>query len=182
MKLPAGNGPVGLRDLAPEDLERVAAWLRQPHVARWWLPGTSLEAELAKIASRVVAGEGARTHMLAVTEDDRPIGWAQWYRWADYPAEAAATGAEPGDIGLDYAIGEPEAIGRGVGRAMIAALVLHVRGIHPGAGILVGPEAANRPSCAVLAGNGFRLLDVRPLVTEPTDAPIALYRLAGTSG
>ena len=31
--------------------------------------------------------------MLMVSQDGQSIGWCQWYRWADYPAEAAAMGA-----------------------------------------------------------------------------------------
>ena len=44
--------------------------------------------------------------------------------------------------------------------------------------MLTGPEAANIASCRVLEKNGFRLVAVRPVVTEPTDRPIAIYRLA----
>jgi ribosomal protein S18 acetylase RimI-like enzyme len=114
------------------------------------------------------------THPLIVTEGGRPIGWAQWYRWDDYPAEAEAVGAQTGDVGIDYGIGEPAATGRGVGRRMIAALVREVRRDQPGAGLLVGPAAANPASCAVLERNGFRLVEARPVATE---RPIALYRL-----
>jgi hypothetical protein len=35
-----------------------------------------------------ISGEGdTATVMLTVTEDRVRIGWCQWYRWADYPAE-----------------------------------------------------------------------------------------------
>ena len=40
------------------------------------------------------------------------IGWCQWYPYDAYPAEAEALGAHAGDCGIDYAIGEPTAIGR----------------------------------------------------------------------
>jgi RimJ/RimL family protein N-acetyltransferase len=66
--------------------------------------------------------------MLMVTWDGAGIGWCQWYRWADYPAEAAAA-------------------------------------------------AANAASRRVPEKNGFALVAVRPVATEPIDAPMALYRL-----
>jgi RimJ/RimL family protein N-acetyltransferase len=43
--------------------------------------------------------------------------------------------------------------------------------------MLVGPDAANTASRRVLEKNGFELLEIRPVATEPSDAPIAIYRL-----
>jgi aminoglycoside 6'-N-acetyltransferase len=172
---PAGAPVVNLRAMAEDDLVLVARWLHQPHVARWW---SEPDADLAAMG-RCLRGEAdPGTRLLVVTAGGRPVGWAQWYRWDDDAGEAAAMGARPGEVGLDYAIGEPSATGRGWGRRMIAALVGEVRRELPGAGFLVGPDARNRPSRAVLERHGFVLVAVRPVVTEPTDDPVALYRLA----
>ena len=84
-----------------------------------------------------------------------------------------------GECGIDYAIGDPTAIGRGLGTRMIAALVDEVRDHHPGCSILVEPEAANAASRRVLESNGFELVDLRPLAFESNDSPMAIYRLAG---
>ncbi|MGH9919919.1 MAG: GNAT family N-acetyltransferase [Nitrososphaerales archaeon] len=168
---------VGLRPMHEGDLAVIEGWLRLPHVAKWWLAHSTVHADLDAMRDRVCGEADAATHMLVVVEDSRSIGWAQWYCWNDYPAEAAAIGAELGEVGIDYAIGDPAAIGRGLGTEMIAALVHHVHHRHPGAGLLVGPDAENLPSRAVLDHNGFQLVAVRPVVTEATDAPIAIYRL-----
>ena len=127
------------------DLAQVEAWLREPHVARWWASGTTVEAQMEKYRRRV-AEEDTATVILMVTEDGRPVGWCQWYRWHRHPEAADAIGALRGEVGVDYAIGELGAIGRGLGTEMIAALVAEVRRYHPGAGVLVDPEAANRAS------------------------------------
>jgi aminoglycoside 6'-N-acetyltransferase len=166
-----------LRPMAAADLPAVEAWLRLPHVARWWTPDTTAEAEIAKYRERVRPDSEPATHMLTVTLDGTPVGWCQWYRWADYPADAQAIGARGGEIGIDYAIGDPAQVGRGVGTALIAALTTEIRGRHPGAGILTGPDAANVASRRVLEKNGFHLVAVRPVATEPSDAPVAIYRL-----
>lgn len=167
---------VALRPMHEDDLNRIGAWLREPHVARWWTEPAEHELQAMRLRVR---GEGdTATRMLTVTEGGRPIGWAQWYRWEDYPPEAEAIGAGVSEVGMDYAIGEPTATGRGVGRRLIAELVREIRRHNPGAGLVVGPEAANASSCAVLARNGFALVTVRPVATEATDAPIAIYRLA----
>ena len=117
--------------------------------------------------------------LIVVEHGGGPIGWCQWYRWEDYPDEARELEARAGEVGLDYALGDPGAIGRGLGAAMIAALVREVRARHPGCGIVVEPEATNAASRAVLERNGFVLVDVRPLAFERNDRPMAIYRLRG---
>ncbi len=68
--------------------------------------------------------------------------------------------------------------GSGAGQAqLISVLVAEIGRHHPGAGVLVGPDAANTASRRVLEKNGFELVAVRPVATEPGDAPIAIYRL-----
>jgi aminoglycoside 6'-N-acetyltransferase len=161
------------------DLPAIAAWLALPHVARWWTAGTTAEAELAEYRHRVSDGADPATIMLMVLRDDVPVGWCEWYRWADYPAEAAEMGALDGEAGIDYAIGDPECVGRGLGTELIAALVAEVRRQQPGAGIMADPDAANTASRRVLEKNGFELVAVRPVATEPGDTPMAIYRLPG---
>ncbi len=172
---------VSLRPMTEADLAAVEAWLRLPHVARWWTPDTTAEAEIAKYRERVRQDSKPATHMLLVTSDSTPAGWCQWYRWADYPADAEAMGARDGEIGIDYAIGDPAQLGRGVGTTLIATLVTEIRRRHPGAGILAGPDPANMASRRVLEKNGFHLVAVRPIATEASDAPMAIYRLPSTA-
>jgi RimJ/RimL family protein N-acetyltransferase len=168
-----------LRPLTAPDLALVETWLTTPHVAEWYLKGSSLEAELDEIRAGLTGDDP--TIMLLVLDDSWPIGWCQWYRCDDNPDHAKGVGAEPGDIGIDYAIGEPASVGRGTGTRLIAALVEHVRAANPGAGIITDPEAANIPSRRVLEKNGFELLGVRPVESESTAEPMAIYRLGGAT-
>jgi GNAT acetyltransferase-like protein len=39
---------LSLRSMTENDLPAVQAWLRLPHVARWWTPQTTAEQEIAK--------------------------------------------------------------------------------------------------------------------------------------
>jgi aminoglycoside 6'-N-acetyltransferase len=162
--------------MAETDLRRIGGWLTQPHVARWWTPETTPEEQLAKYRRRITGT--SPTNMLTVLHDDRPIGWCQWYRWVDYPEPAAGVDADPTDVGIDYAIGDVHAIGRGLGTELIAALVTEVRRHEPGAAIRSTPEADNAASRCVLERNGFVLLAVRPIATEGHDRPMTIYRLA----
>ena len=172
-------------ELRPMQRGRSAAgavgWLQQPHVARWWLQDeTAAEEELEHYRQLLTGELDDGTHLLMVVERGRAaVGWCEWYRWDDTPDEARELGSAPGDVGFDYAIGDPAAIGRGLGTEMIAALVDEIRHHHPGCGLIVEPEAANTASRRVLERNGFELVDVRPLAFEPNDRPMAIYRLAG---
>ena len=157
------------------DLSLVESWLREPHVARWWTRDITAENELAKYRARI--DRPSRTTMLMAVSGDGPLGWCQWYRWDDYPAEAAAMQALPREVGLDYAIGEPSAVSRGLGTALIGALLREVRTRLGDVGFLVGPNADNAASRRILEKNDFHLVAVRAVVTEPSDDPIAIYRL-----
>lgn len=158
------------------DLHLVRAWLGAPHAARWYLAGSTIEQEVEELR-QCIAGDQP-THPLVVLERGRPIGWCQWYLCGDYPDHAAGVRADPGDVGIDYAVGDRTRTGGGVGAALIAALVTHVRRTHPTAGLIAGPEAANLASRRVLEKNGFQLLREGAVDSEPTDATIAVYRLA----
>ncbi|MBV9544339.1 MAG: GNAT family N-acetyltransferase [Chloroflexi bacterium] len=135
---------LSLRSMTAVDLDLVRVWLTEPHVARWYLSGSTIEEEIDDLEKCVTEEEP--THALMVVEHGRDIGWCQWYRCADYPEHARAVGAEANDIGLDYAVGDPTRIGRGVGTALIGCLVAHIRKCHPGAGLIADPDAANLAS------------------------------------
>ena len=167
---------VSLRPMELGDLALVERWLAEPHVARWFLDGSSLETELSDIRESVLGDQG--THMLVVLDDDQPIGWCQWYLCAVEPAWAAEMGAGHGDAGIDYALGEPSSVGSGVGTELVRTLVTLVRSARPGCGIMADPDAQNVASRRVLEKNGFELVAVRKMDSELSDAPMAIYRLA----
>jgi aminoglycoside 6'-N-acetyltransferase len=171
---------IELRPMQQADLPLLRRWLQQPHVARWWLQDLTAEQQLQEYADRVAGRGDPATTMLMVVERGRgPVGWCQWYRWEDYLDEARELDTHPGEVGLDYALGDPAAIGRGLGTELIAALVNEVRHHRPGCGFVVEPDAANGASRRVLERNGFALVDIRPLAFEPNDHPMAIYRLTG---
>lgn len=167
---------LSLRPMELGDLSMVERWLAAPHVARWFLDGSSLEEELADIRQSVNGDDG--THMLVVLDDGEPIGWCQWYLCAVAPEWAAEISAEPGDVGVDYAVGERGRVGGGVGTSLIASLVGLVRAAQPGCGIVADPDAQNMASRRVLEKNGFELVGVKVMDSEPSDQPMAIYRLA----
>jgi aminoglycoside 6'-N-acetyltransferase len=169
-------GVVALRPMTDDDLALVRRWMGEPHVARWYVAGSTVEAELDDVRDSV-RGEQP-VEMLIAEEDGRPVGWCQWYRCDDDPDWAADVGADAGDAGIDYAIGDRRAVGRGLGTAMVRLLVAHVRRQLPQAALYADPEATNTASRRVLEKNGFTVVAEGALPSESTQDPIAVYRLA----
>lgn len=167
---------IGLRAMTDADLALVQRWMHEPHVARWYVAGSTAEAELDDVRDSLHGEQPVE--MLIAEEDGHPVGWCQWYRCSDDPDWAVDVGAAPGDAGIDYAIGDRRAVGRGIGTSIVRLLVAHVHRRLPGAAIFADPEAANMASRRVLEKNGFALVAERVLPSESTQDPMAVYRLA----
>jgi RimJ/RimL family protein N-acetyltransferase len=163
-----------LRRMRTEDLALVARWLGTPHVAKWYVT-RSIEAEVEDVRQSLAGAQP--THMLVIEENGRPVGWCQWYLLGDYPEYESDVDGRPGDVGIDYAIGDLACIGRGLGTELIDSLVRLIRELHPGAGVVVDPDATNMASRRILERNGFTLLDERIVPSDETDSLMAIYRL-----
>jgi aminoglycoside 6'-N-acetyltransferase len=140
------------RPMAVEDLPVVTAWLQEPHVGPWWMP-----SEIDDIA-RAVRGEEAVDPWLVVV-DGRAVGYFQVYDVgydAEYREACATVGVEAGTAGMDYLLGDPALIGRGIGTAAIGAFVRDVVfGLGPYPAVTAGPDPENTASIRVLEKNGF---------------------------
>jgi aminoglycoside 6'-N-acetyltransferase len=159
------------------DLPLMCRWLGAAHVHRWWHDS----AEPAAVRAHYLpAIEGAEpSHPLIAELPAGPIGFGQWYRWADYSEYGRQLDAAPDEAGLDYLIGEREYCGRGLGTRLIAELISYVREQDPTVGgVVVDPEAANTASRRVLEKNGLRLVAIRQVIDPeaPPTGPSAIYR------
>lgn len=147
------------RRLAESDFPLLTSWLAQPHVARWWHHDTSPEA-VARDFGPAARGEEPSDDLLVHLDGD-PVGLVQRCRLADYPeyrAElAAVVEVPPGALTIDYLIGEPRWVGRGLGPRMIRSVVRASWRDHPDAPcVLVPVVAANRASWRALERAGLR--------------------------
>lgn len=159
-----------------DDLDLVERWLAAPHVARWYLAASSVEQEIGDLRDGVDGREPV--HVLVVLHQESAIGWCQWYPCHVDPAWASDVGAGPEDVGIDYAIGEPAFVGRGLGTVVVGELVRAARAEYPACAVVSDPDERNTASRRVLEKNGFELVAVRSLPSERTDDPMAIYRLA----
>jgi len=170
------------RRMQEEDLPLVATWLAEEHVQRWWRdPSAPLQVE-EKYLPRISGAES--TEMFVIVHDDEPVGFIQRYLMRHHP-EWARTLSPSGQVfdkaaGIDYAIGRPGLVGRGIGSAVVAAFSEALFEAFPEVtDIVVTPQADNVASCRVLERAGYErrwtgLLDSN----DPGDAgPAAMYVL-----
>ena len=144
--------------LRTTDLPLLAEWLGRSHVARWWRE----PSDPASVADRYgPLAEGLDTTEAFVVHDaSRPIGYVQRYlieEEPDWRASLRAALPDAGGIGIDYLIGEPDLVGRGVGRRMIAQFVEECWNRYPSADrITVALQQGNLASWKALEAAGFR--------------------------
>jgi aminoglycoside 6'-N-acetyltransferase len=176
------NGALDEFSFAPlrsSDLPDLAIWLARPHVSRWWREPSdpvSVEQNYGGLASGLDPTEAFIVHF-----NGRPIGYAQRYLIDEHPDwKETIRGAlgQSGGIGIDYLIGEPELVGRGVGRRLISQFVGASWNRYPSANrIVVALQQENIASWRALEASGFRRVWQGDLVSaDPSDqGPSFLY-------
>ena len=112
---------ITFRDLDVGDLARLAEWLNRPHLRRFYqFEPTTPEAVAAKYGSYVRGDAPTHSHLALL--DGAPFGYLQCYRIANWPDWQAVMETTEG-ISIDLFIADPDLIGRGLGRRMLARYV-----------------------------------------------------------
>ncbi|ALE73079.1 acetyltransferase [Pseudonocardia sp. EC080625-04] len=172
------DGPPGFRPLTPADLPMLRGWLAEPHVHRWWFHDTSPEA-VERDFGPAMRGEEPSEDLVVVV-GGAPVGLLQRCLWHDYPeyVEEIAPILEipPGAATIDYLIGEPGLVGRGLGPRILVAAVAGVWERYPEARAIIVPVVAtNRASWRALEKAGFRRVAEGDLAPDnPIDPPRSL--------
>jgi len=148
---------VSLRPMTRDDLSLLARWLESPHVHEWWREPFSPDAVEAEYGPTIDGTDPTKVFVISV--DGRLVGIIQRYRNADNPEWAAAMAVVSGGdaaASIDFLIGEPDAVGRGVGAAAIAAFTPMVFDAYPEvSAVLAAPQQANVASWRALEKAGF---------------------------
>ena len=139
MPLPVLHGEqITLRPIEDEDLEPLAAIIREPRVARWW--GESDDPERLRENLRmdgdawVIQANGELAGWLGFTEETEPE-----YR----------------SVGLDISLSE-RFQGRGLGPDALRAAIRWFAGERGHHRFTIDPNAANEPAVKAYASVGFR--------------------------
>jgi aminoglycoside 6'-N-acetyltransferase len=149
---------VTFEPIRASDLPVIARWLGRTHVRRWWREPSDL-ASVEENYGRLLDGSDP-TEGFIVHLSGRPIGYLQRCLIDDDPESQRAIRSSLGDsggVGIDYLIGEPDLVGRGIGRVMISRFVDSCFLHYPSEDrIVVGLQQDNVASWKALQAAGFR--------------------------
>lgn len=179
------------RALVRSDLPRLVTWLNTPHVYEWWgrhagpgaLGGAGAAAtNLAEVEAKygpALEGRGTTARYL-ITVEGEPVGLIQWYPLAAHLEYARQIGESPeGGAGIDFFLGEPAMLGRGLGTAAVERFTTQVVLRQPGIRrVIGGPAATNARSIRVFEKAGFRRVREAVVPGEPV-AEAIMAREAG---
>src|SRR4029450_4648104 len=116
---------VEFRRVARSDFALLAGWLATPPVRRWWPHDWSPDA-VERDFGPSADGLEPNEDWLALV-DGVPGGLVQRSRVDAYAENlgdfSSIVEVPPGAVTLDYLLGDPTRLGRGLGSAMIAAMV-----------------------------------------------------------
>ncbi|MDB6167555.1 MAG: aminoglycoside 6-N-acetyltransferase [Verrucomicrobia bacterium] len=186
---------IAFRALARRDLEMLRGWLNRPEVYEWWgrhtgpgsLGGAGADAATgAEVAAKYgpeIDAPGT-THRFIIVLGGRGVGLIQWYDLRDFPDYACAIGElSAGAAGIDVLIGEPAAMGRGIGSAALEQFVRSI--VFAANGIIravAGPATTNGRSIRAFEKAGFvRARDV-PVSGKPVREAVMVRRKEGEPG
>jgi aminoglycoside 6'-N-acetyltransferase len=147
------------RPMTDADMPLMAAWLAEPHFARWW---GDPAAEVRDVESNLTS-DTVRPYVIVI--DGEPAGYLQSY---DIHAETGHPYQDqpPGTIGIDLSIGNAELVGRGHGPRVIDAFASEL--FAAGAPrVVLDPHPANLAAIRAFAKAGFRQLGERTSIYGP---------------
>lgn len=147
------NNKLKLRTFKDTDVELLTTWLNKDYILKWYHdPDDWLE----EINGR--HDKYSWIHHFIVMKDDTPIGFCQYYDCYDAnDMEDWFHVIERGDTcSIDYMIGNPDYLGRGYGKEIVAQLTKIVKNKEHAREIIVQPEKENFPSNHVLLANDYR--------------------------
>jgi aminoglycoside 6'-N-acetyltransferase len=149
---------LSFRPMQRADLPMLHEWLLRPHVSEWWRDVPRDFATVEAEYGACIDGDDP-TELFVISTDARPVGMIQRYLIADEPAwwpAFALICAVSNAAGIDYLIGEPDLVGRGVGSAVIAAFSPLVFQWRPVETIVVTVQQANVASWRILEKAGYQ--------------------------
>jgi aminoglycoside 6'-N-acetyltransferase len=144
--------------LQSSDFSILTTWFATPHVELWWREPSdpvSVEQNYGPLADGLDPTEGFIVHF-----SDRSIGYVQRYLidehqdWRETIWDALG---QTRGIGIDYLIGEPDFLKRGIGRRMISQFVDASWERYPSTSqVVVALQQDNIASWKALESVGFR--------------------------
>ncbi len=147
---------VALRPAAHGDLPDLIRWRQTPEILKWWASdGEPTEERVTAQYAPEIDGM-TPTRIWIAEVNGRSMGFVSDYRIKEYPEYALLT-PDAEAIGVDYAIGESQWLGKGLGTRILWAWAQRTHHRCPDvATYFAAPDHRNEPSLRVLDKIGFR--------------------------
>jgi len=162
----ATDGDLSLRRLRddPADYALIVRWRAMPHVHEWWDPddpAPDLDEVLRHYRPTTQQGHATTGCVIELGSD--PIGYLQFYRWADWTHDPP--GPDEMDIpladdpwGIDIYIGEPEVVGRGIGTRAVSLVCRYLQTSRGALAVMLTTDVDNLRAQASYERAGFQKL------------------------
>jgi aminoglycoside 6'-N-acetyltransferase len=172
---------VDVRPMRWDELPLLLHWFSQPHVKEWWRDEPADLAGVEAVYGACITGEDPM-ELFVIESTGRPVGMVQRFLIADEPEWFPAFDGivDVADAaGMDYLIGEVDAVGRGVGTAVITTFASMVFAWRPVDSIVVTVQQTNVASWRILEKAGFTRVweGVLDSPDPSDDGPQYVYRL-----
>ena len=130
-------------------------WLETPHVKTWWDSRLEWTLKLIQKKYEPYLNSSNLINAYIVFVENKPIGYIQYYNKHDFPREHDYALELPESCAaIDWYIGEPEFVGRGIGtKALKLFLDTHVFPNFDN--VFVDPDTANISAVRVYEKIGF---------------------------
>lgn len=142
--------PLQLCTLRDEDIPLFATWLHRDHVAKWY---GDLDEWLEEVQN--LKEDYSWIHHFIVSFEGRNIGFCQYYEYTKGGEDWHGCVDIQGTYSIDYLIGEPEYLSKGLGREMIKQLLDIISSLPDAKRVIAQPEGDNAASCNTLLSAGF---------------------------
>ena len=163
---PAVPPVVRLTPFAAGDGPLLARWLGQEHVRRWWGDPAAVERELAAI--------GARACRTVIEADGARVGLLVWGPPTRAELDEAGLAEVPESVvDIDVMIGEPAAVGRGIGTEALRQLAARALADPAVPYLIAATAAGNDASLRAFVKAGFA---VARTFDDPASGPCLLLR------
>lgn len=159
---------IEFQSLSRHHLPLLVKWLNEPHVWKWWGEGKKwtagdVEAKYVSYLQQYKMDHGVKKtiHPFIIFHQHKPIGYIQYYNAFDFSREGFEVRAVWEELStslaaLDFYIGEPSCLGKGIGTtALKAFLDTHV--YNQFSACLVDPEKENSRAVETYKKAGFKL-------------------------
>lgn len=139
-----------LRTLTVQDIPVFKEWLYKEHVSRWVEQPENWIKEAENID-----GEFNFLRQYIADYDGKPFGFCQYYEYRYSGEHWHGTIPIHGTYSIDYMVGEPAYLRKGLGKAIIQFLIDSISVLPESKRIIVQPDKHNKASCNTLLSMGF---------------------------